>query len=97
MALQRSKKINNMDDLRESALETLQKLQDGEIELNQAVAVAKLCDSVIGTVKQEIEYQKHLNIAKEIPFLATPDIKTIESDQLTFEERKLNILPAPKK
>lgn len=97
MALQRSKKINNMEDLRESALETLQKLQDGAIELNEAVAVAKLCDSVIGTVKQEIEYQKHLNLQKEIPFLNTTDMRTIESEQSTFEERKLNILPPPKK
>lgn len=83
-----------MEDLRASALETLQQLQAGEIELNQAVAVAKLCDSVIGTVKSEIEYQKHLSLHKEIPFLSD---NVIEEDQLSFEDRKLNILPPPAK
>ena len=62
-------KIKNITELRELALETLEKLRDGKIELSEAVATGKLCDNVINTVKAELQYHLMIGEQPKIPFM----------------------------
>jgi hypothetical protein len=65
-------KIKDIEGLREHALETLDKLAAGEIEITHATAVGKVCDSVINTVKTQLEYSRMINEERPtIKFLET--------------------------
>lgn len=52
------KKIRNINDLREVALLTLERLRDGEISTGEAAATGKVVDSVLGTIKSQLEYSR---------------------------------------
>jgi hypothetical protein len=62
-------KIKNMNDLREAALDTIEALQKGEIDISQAQTMGKLCDSVIGTVNAQYAYAKIIGQQPMIPFM----------------------------
>ena len=62
-------KIKNITELRELALEILEKLRDGKIELAEAVTTGKLCDNVINIVKAELEYHRMIGEQPKIPFM----------------------------
>lgn len=74
-------KIQSIHDLRIHALETLEKLRDGEIEMNEAIATGKLCDNVINTVKIQVDYFRMTGEKPEIPFMQHENIKLIESEK----------------
>ncbi len=61
--------INNIVDLRNHALRTLEKLENEEINSIEAAATAKLCDNVLSTIKIQIEHAKLLNKEPIIPFM----------------------------
>ncbi len=79
-------KINNMNDLRDATLDTIQRLRNGEIDVSEAQTMAKLCDSVISTVNSQFTFAKMVNEVPSIPFmeashqnrLETHDAKVIE-------------------
>ena len=58
-----------MTDLRDHALRTLERLEAGEIEVQEAAAVGKLSDSVVNTVKSQMEYSKMTAQEPQIPFI----------------------------
>jgi hypothetical protein len=60
-----------MQQLRDHALDTLEKLADGSIDTAQAGVTGKLCESVISTVKSQLEYSRMIGDAPNIPFMQT--------------------------
>lgn len=66
-------KIKNIDDLRQDALDTLEKLSNGEIDVDQAGVTAKLYESVMSTVKTQLQVAVMLRREPNIPFLGDCD------------------------
>lgn len=64
-------KITNIMQLREHALDTIQSLCSGNIDNQQALTTAKLYDSVVNTIKTEIEYIKLTDSKTKIDFMNT--------------------------
>ena len=62
-------KITNIDQLRNHALLTLERLESKEIDVNQAGITAKLCETIISTIKQELTYNAMLQRETPIKFL----------------------------
>lgn len=61
-------KIKNVDDLREFALDTLERLKSGAIEISEAVATGKLVEQVMNTAKVQMEYYCMTGEKAAIPF-----------------------------
>jgi hypothetical protein len=78
-------KIKNMEDLREHALETLEKLASGQIDTAEAGVTGKLCEGVIATVKSQLEYARMLNQEPTIPFMSSSTGRLIEGSKPTKE------------
>lgn len=81
-------KINNITKLREYALEVLENLREGKIEINEALAAGKSVDSVIATIKIEMDYQRITGEVKQIPFMS--------NNEKIIEHEKVPLLPSPK-
>ncbi len=62
-------KIKNLDQLRNHALETLEKLSEGKITIEEAGATSKLCENVVSTVKLQLEFAKIVNKQPQIEFM----------------------------
>lgn len=77
-------KIKNISSLRDHALETIERLASGEIDTAHAAATGKLCDSVISTIKSQLEYSRMTGESPEIPFMMTPN----KGNLLEHEEPK---------
>lgn len=69
--LEKTGKLGNIENLRDFALEILQDLRSGKIDMSQALASGKLVDNVVNTIKVEMDYQKMTNEHKLIPFMET--------------------------
>lgn len=61
--------INNIDQLRENALKTLMDLEKGKIDTAEAGVKGKLYESVISTIKTQLQYAQMLNKEPLIPFM----------------------------
>ncbi len=61
--------IKDIQQLRDHALLTIEKLSNGEIDTAEAGVTGKLCESVISTVKAQLEYSRMLNEEPAIPFM----------------------------
>jgi hypothetical protein len=82
------KKLQTIDDLRELALEALEKLRDGRIDLAEAVATGKLCDSVINTVKSQMDYNRMVDEkSNKIPFMANARVVVTVDEQPKLEQK----------
>jgi hypothetical protein len=64
-------KIKTIEELRIYALETLERLRDGEIDTAHAGVVGKVCESAISTVKAQLEYARMIGEDPNIPFMNT--------------------------
>jgi hypothetical protein len=85
-------KIKNMEQLRDHALDTLEKLSNGSIDTAQAGVTGKLCEGVIATVKSQLEYARMINEEPHIPFMHdSHQAKTIEG------KAESKSLPSPDK
>lgn len=60
--------INNMKDLREKVLQSIEDLESGKIEIHQAATIAKLSETVISGLKSEMQYALLTNQEPNIPF-----------------------------
>jgi hypothetical protein len=49
---------NKIQDLRNHLFETIEMLKDKDIDVNTALAIAKVSESIINTAKVEIQYMK---------------------------------------
>lgn len=72
--------IKNITQLRDFALDALTKLKNREIEVAEAGVTGKLCETVISTIKSQLEYAKMLQEEPQIPFMQTDDGKMIEGE-----------------
>ncbi len=61
--------IKTIEDLRDHALESLQRLEAGDIDTSEAGVIGKLCESVISTVKAQLEYARMLDKQPCIKFM----------------------------
>lgn len=61
--------IKNIDELRKHAITTLEKLSNKKIDVDEAGVAGKLYESVMSTVKYELEYSKMLGREPNIPFM----------------------------
>ena len=61
--------LSTIMDLRNHALRTIMRLERGEIDVNEVGVVGKLYESVISSVKTEIQYAKMLNLKPKIAFI----------------------------
>lgn len=72
-------KIKNIEQLREHALLTLERLQNQDIDVAEAGVTGKLCEGVISTIKAQLEYARMThNDEPEIPFMEVQNQKAIE-------------------
>lgn len=62
-------KINSIEDLRNHAISTLEKLESKKIDMAEAGVTAKLYESLISSLKTEMEYHKMLGHLPTIRFL----------------------------
>lgn len=62
-------KINNIEDLRQHAINTLEKLETKKIDMAEAGVTAKLYESLMSSLKTEMEYHKMLGHLPTIRFL----------------------------
>jgi hypothetical protein len=63
------KKPTNITELRDMVLDTFQDLKEGKIETSEALSISKLCDTVLGTIKTEIDYAKLTSQTPQISFM----------------------------
>ena len=61
--------INNIDDLRQHAIDTLMKLSKNTISIEEAGVTGKLCENIVSTIKVQLEYAKMLEQSPDINFL----------------------------
>jgi hypothetical protein len=69
-----AKKISNIDQLREDALKTIERLDNGEIDATNASAKSKLYDDVMNSLKLQMFYAKLKEERPNIPFLNTSTV-----------------------
>ena len=62
-------KIQNIEDLRTHAIETLENLRAGKIEIDEAGTTSKLYENILSSVKLELEYAKILDKNPKIKFI----------------------------
>lgn len=63
-------KIKNITELRDHALDTLEKLAQQKIDIAEAGVTGKLCEGVISTIKAQLEYSRMLGEEPKIPFMS---------------------------
>lgn len=61
--------MTNIQELRDLMLETLNRLKDGEIEMGEAATMAKVGDTVMGTVRLQMDYARSHQQNATIDFL----------------------------
>jgi hypothetical protein len=75
-------KINNMQQLRERVLEAMDKLENGEIEIEEAMAVSKMSETVISGLKSEMMYATLTKTQPNIPFYETNKTRLIDHEEI---------------
>jgi hypothetical protein len=61
--------LDNVDALREHAIETVMRLERGEIDVAEAGVTGKLYESIVGTCKLQLEYARAIDKKPNIKFL----------------------------
>lgn len=86
----KSTPVNNIADLRRHALNTLDMLVSGEIEVEDAHAASELYKDVLGTLKAEVDYHKAIGKPKEIAFFdgVETEVNLIDVEQVKQLENK---------
>lgn len=81
--------VNNITSLRDHAIQTLDKLVSGNIDVQDAVAASKLYSNVVDMLKLEIDYNKALGRQKDVLFLdGAPSMRTLTPDDIMALEGK---------
>jgi len=60
---------NKIQDLRNHLFETIELLKDKEIDINTALAIATVSESIINTAKVEVQYLKAIESNNKSLFL----------------------------
>lgn len=78
--------INNISDLRDHAVLTLEKLSKKYIDVTEAGVTAKLCETIVSTIKAQLEYHRMLEVKTHISFLDSDN----EQEHKIIEGKILN-------
>jgi hypothetical protein len=84
-------KIRTVEELRDHMLEMLDKLDKGLIEVHEVGVAGKLCESVIATIRVQMDYAKMLGLepTMQIAFVNDrPSLIDVSSKQGLLERRK---------
>lgn len=82
--------IVNIKDLRDHALETLDKVTQGRLDTEDATAAAKLYQTILSSLKTELEYHKMLEQKPNIEFLnASPVYELDKTGKIKNSNQKL--------
>ncbi len=63
-------KVKNITELRDFGLEILEKLAENKIDTTEAGVSGKIIETVISSIKTQIEYHRLLGQEPEIPFMS---------------------------
>lgn len=80
--------IKNISQLREQALNAIELLSKGEIDVNQASTIGNLCEDVVMTIKSELEYARMIGQEPNIEFM-----KYNKVDKIQIEKDDVKSLP----
>lgn len=80
--MSRNQPPKNIKELRDVALQALTELRNREIDTTEALAVGKVCDTVLGTIKSEYEYARATGQEPNVPFMHVDN-----SNQLALEAK----------
>lgn len=61
-------KVNSIKDLRNKVLEAMSDLESGKITIQEALTISKLSDSIMSTLKSEMQYSVLINRQPSISF-----------------------------
>lgn len=64
---------NKIEDLRNHLFLTLEKLQDGEIEIETARTIAEVSQAIVNTAKVEVQFLKEMGSNRHTGFIALND------------------------
>ena len=65
---------NKIQDLRNHLFETIELLKDKEIDINTALAIATVSESIINTAKVKVQYLKAIESNNKSLFLENKEI-----------------------
>lgn len=68
---------NKIQDLRDHLFETIEKLKDGEIDLEKARAVADLAQVIVNSAKVEVDFLRAANV-KSSYFFPVDEVKQLD-------------------
>ncbi len=80
--------MKNIEELRNHAIATLEKLEHKEIDMAEAGVTAKLYESLMSSLKTEMEYHKMLGHLPKIKFLEGAAYAVKEEKQVKNLELK---------
>jgi len=85
-----SKSVKNIADLRRHALDTLDMLVNGDIDVEDAHAASELYKDVMGTLKVEVDYYKAIGKPREIAFFdgVETQVEMIDQERVKRLENK---------
>ena len=78
----------NINDLRETLFDTLEKLKTGEIDIETAKAVSQIGQTIVASAKVEVDYIR-ANSGGETPFLEPTDNKNLPAGVTRITRHKL--------
>lgn len=81
-------KIKNISTLRDHAIETLENLKKKTIDVVEAGVTAKLYESIMSSLKTELDYHKMLDQRPSIAFLNGADILEVEVNKKRLINKK---------
>ncbi len=84
-------RINSIEDLRNHAIKTLEKLESKKIDMAEAGVTAKLYESLMSSLKTEMEYHKMLGQLPRIKFLESATYEVKANKQAMIESKKSKI------
>lgn len=74
-------KIKTMSQLREAVLSAIDRLENGEIEIEEAMAISKMSETVISGLKSEMMYATLTKTEPNIPFYNKESNRLIEHEE----------------
>ena len=77
-------RLDNVEKLRNHAIDMLLKLEHGEIDLPTAREIGKSYENIINSVKIQLEYAKLTNVDPEIGFLKIDTTEKSKMDNISY-------------
>lgn len=84
-------KFDHIDKVRKHLLQSLEKLEKNQIELDEVESITKICDTVFSSLKLQISYNSLTGKKSHIEFLEQADMPiSIDQDKVVKLEQKFD-------